>query len=213
MVVGAYICNTFSPVIIAALQGWGFRRALSVIAVASAFLAVSSPVRAEEVRGVLDKGHFGSRHWFGAVAGASQRKGICLSVGSYSGSPRSGVSSAGQCSAPAPRRGILIALAQPAHGKPAMTAIVGAFNRAVSRIEEVPFTGSPRMLSLGKGERRFRGTPLNRYRYLAMAVRGPWCVKELRTYGQHGELLWDVGFREIMAPPSKAAFDPAVICE
>jgi hypothetical protein len=148
---------------------------------------------------VIGKGHIGSRHWFVVAAPDGKKKGICFEVGVYLRTPRSGVNGGGQCSAPAPRRGILLTTDQRSlrTGLPAITVVGGAFNLAVRQVEAVSFNGSVEFLRLKlPGPTQTGGSQVGKYRFLALATPGPWCVKRLVTYDAQGTQLWTAEFDE-----------------
>ncbi|HVV49149.1 MAG TPA: hypothetical protein VHO06_05790 [Polyangia bacterium] len=146
---------------------------------------------------LIGRGHFGQRYWFVAAAQDENRRGICFETGAFERSP--GVDGEGQCSAPAVKRGILEARFVPdaAADTDVMTAIGGAFNVAVKAVEVTLFDGkterlTPKRVTSSKARR----STVGHFRYLAFAVRGPWCAERLVTIGADGRPLWETGWEE-----------------
>jgi hypothetical protein len=160
---------------------------------------------------LVKKGHLGSQHWFVSSAGESGRPSVCLLVGIYRGRPKNGVDSGGQCSAPSVKRGIVIGSSRPARGRPLITVVGGAFNRAVSKVESVAFDGTVEAIPL-LSRKASGSSAIGRYRYIALAVPGPWCAQRLTTYAGDGSVLWEAEFRQLAAPPSKLTYDPQKVC-
>ena len=197
----------------AAMRGDGKQLLLGVLACSVALCCLGflgSAVAGDSSSATIRSGRVGKYHWF--VHAASDRgPGICLEVGTYI-RRAGGVNGGGQCSAPAPKRGIVLAGVRPRRGNPKLTAVGGAFNRAVATVKEVSFDNTTRTLPLGIREADLKGTHLGRYRYMAFSVRGPWCVKELDTYDADGNLLWHATFRELASIPSEMFYDPKKVC-
>lgn len=141
---------------------------------------------------LIGHGHFGQRHWF--VTATQDRKGICFESGAYVGTPRNGVDGGGQCSAPAVKRGILHIVTMPGHraDTTAMTVVGGAFNSAVESVEVTSFDGTTeRLVPRRVSGARVAGSTVANFRYLAFAVRVPWCVERLVTLGSAGQPLFE----------------------
>lgn len=149
---------------------------------------------------LIGHGHFGQRHWFVAATQDEDRKGICFEAGAFVRTPRNGVEGGGQCSAPAVKRGILRTVSVPgAHaGTVAMTVVGAAFNVAVKSVEATSFDGATeRLLPRRVPASRAAGSTVANFRYLAFAVRGPWCVERLVTLGSGGRPLWETDWESI----------------
>jgi hypothetical protein len=149
---------------------------------------------------LIGHGHFGQRHWFVLAAQDGNRKGICFETGAYVRTPRNGVDGGGQCSAPAVRRGILQTVTMPGASADttAMTVVGGAFNMAVRSIEVTLFDGTTERLAPRKvSASRAGGSTVANFRYLAFAVRGPWCVERLVTLGSAGQSLFETDWEQI----------------
>jgi len=157
---------------------------------------------------LIDKGKVGQRHWYVGASAEAGRRSVCLEVSVYMHKTTGGATS-GQCSAPAARRGIVIGIARPRRGRPAMTAIGGAFAPAVNRVEEVRLDGTRHQIRLRSAKSH---STLSRYRYIGFAVRGPWCVDHLLTYNRDGHLLWDASFGELASIPSELFYEPERVC-
>jgi hypothetical protein len=154
-------------------------------------------------------GHVGRHHWRDEVVPRGAR-GVCLEVTVFARHLSRG-NGVGQCSAPSPRRGIVLAAVEPhfRSGRPAITAVGAAFNRTVRRVEVVLFSGESEDLPLHS-----IGGPkeMMRYRFVAFAQRGPWCVARLRTFDHSGEILWETNWREISMEASELSYKPSLIC-
>jgi hypothetical protein len=145
---------------------------------------------------VLRRGSRAGQRWAAQASPQIGRKGICLQVGTFTraGEP---LAESAQCSAPAPRRGIVIAARSPrAHGaSKRLTAVAGAF---ASRVTSVQFTepgGRERSLRL----KRLSGAngQVARYVYFAFSVGGVWCPERLETFDRHHRALWDADAGEL----------------
>lgn len=187
-------------------------------AILIAFLLVSCPVAGAVMVGenptvLIGHGHLGQRHWFVAATQDENRKGICFETGAFLRTPRNGVEGGGQCSAPAVKRGILQTVSMPgarAHTV-AMTVIGGAFNVAVKSVEVTLFDGKTERLVPRRVPRsRAGGSTVANFRYLAFAIRGPWCVERLVTLDSAGRPLFETDWESIegYAKPD----DPRSIC-
>ncbi len=169
------------------------------------FFLVACPAAAAGSPGVnptvlIGHGHIGQRHWFVAAAQDGNRKGICFETGAYVRTPRNGVDGGGQCSAPAVKRGILQTVPMPGAraDTTAMTVVGGAFNTAVKSVEVTLFDGTTELLSPRKvSASRAGGSTVANFRYLAFAVRGPWCVERLVTLGSAGRRLFETDWEQI----------------
>jgi hypothetical protein len=177
----------------------------NVAAIVAVFFVASCSVAGAVVVGsnptvLIGHGHFGQRHWFVAATQDENRKGICFEVGAFVRTPRNGVEGGGQCSAPALKRGILRTVFEPgAHPNTvAMTVVGGAFNVAVKTVEVVSFDGTiERLVPKRISSSRAAGSTVAHFRYLAFAVRGPWCVERLMTLGAGGQRLWETDWEMI----------------
>jgi hypothetical protein len=165
----------------------------------SALLALATPGAAGVTLPLnpvlISKGHVGHRHWYVIAGPQFHRPGICLEIGAYNRQLKEGGNFIGTCSAPAVKRGIVLTAHGPADptGQPTFTAVGAAFNMAVKRVEVTLFDGSIEKLKLLRiPSGRTGGSRVSAYRYAALAVRGPWCAKELVTYGPSGQPLWKV---------------------
>jgi hypothetical protein len=144
----------------------------------------------------------GHHHWFVAAQGnGPHRTGICLDLAVYNNRWRgAGSSETIECAAPAVKRGMLLVqeLTPRRSAQPQITAVGGAFNRAVDEVEVAYSDGSTETL---------RPHPLHSphpgagnaadLRYLTFAVRGEWKATSLTTYSSTGELLWEAAPRKI----------------
>jgi hypothetical protein len=181
------------------------RRMKKAAAILIAFFLSSCPVAGAVVVGenptvLIGHGHFGQRHWFVAATQDENRKGICFEAGAFLRTPRNGVEGGGQCSAPAVKRGILRTVSVPGARADtiAMTVVGGAFNVAVKSVEVTLFDGTterlvPRKISAS----RAAGSTVANFRYLAFALRGPWCVERLVTLGSAGQALFETDWESI----------------
>lgn len=170
-----------------------------------AFFLASCPIAVAVAVGgnptvLIGHGHFGQRHWFVAATQDENRTGICFEAGAFVRTARNGVEGDGQCSAPAVKRGILRTVSVPgAHAdRVAMTVVGGAFNLAVKSVEVTSFDGTterliPRRISAA----RAAGSTVANFRYLAFAIRGPWCVERLVTLGSGGRPLWETDWESL----------------
>lgn len=173
------------------------------VAILVALFLASCPVAGAVVAGenptvLIGHGHFGQRHWF--VAATQDRKGICFETGAYVRTPRNGVDGGGQCSAPAVKRGILHIVAVPGHraDTTAMTVVGGAFNVAVKSVEVTSFDGTTeRLVPRRASGPRAAGSTVANFRYIAFAVRGPWCAERLVTLGSAGQPLFETDWESI----------------
>lgn len=173
------------------------------VAILVMFFLASCPVAGAVVAGenptiLIGHGHFVQRHWF--VAATQDRKGICFESGAYVRTPRNGVDGGGQCSAPAVKRGILRALSVSGQraDTTAMTVVGGAFNKAVTSVGVTSFDGTTkRLVPRRVSGPRVAGSTVANFRYLAFAVRGPWCVERLVTLGSAGQPLFETDWESI----------------
>ena len=145
--------------------------------------AATSPQHAAIVAsGVLD-----GRAWHVAVGSQGQhRKGVCLQTLAKSGETLF-------CAAPAKRRGIVVVETDGgSHGKPRITVIGAALNKAVGTLRVVGDDGSvmnlhPRPI----GDKR-ADAHIKNFLYLGKAVRGQICAERMETIGVEGRVLWQV---------------------
>jgi hypothetical protein len=160
---------------------------------------------------VIRQGRIGENHW--TVEAAPEGKGICLEVGvTTNGGSESG---RGQCSFPSSRRGILLVSANPLrhHVPPAMMVVGGAFNSAVRKVVVRYFDGSTKRVHLFPIDREETTGPVARFKYVAFAVRGPWCARSVTTYGRNGNKLWRGGWEVFdSAWHYKPFYNPGVLC-
>ncbi len=158
---------------------------------------------ASDIR-VIAHGQAGHDTWRVTVASDGVRKGVCLEVAVIKVN-RTGGSASGQCSAPAERRGLLRSVFRRSDsGRPRLTVVGGAFNQKVKRITAVRVDGGEERLYF----RHLRGGAgtLDRFRYIAVARRGPWCIDELITKAADGEILWQVKAMDVLH------YDPNKFC-
>jgi hypothetical protein len=175
------------------------------VAILVAFLLASCPVAGAVVVGenstvLIGHGHFGQRHWFVAATQDENRKGICFESGVYVRTPRNGVEGGGQCSAPAVKRGILRVISVPGARADtvAMTVVGSAFNVAVKSVEVTSFDGkTERLVPRRVSASRAAASTVANFRYLAFAVRGPWCVERMVTLDSAGQPLWETDWESI----------------
>jgi hypothetical protein len=107
----------------------------------------------------------------------------------------------GQCSAPSVRRGIFLVEVGPQRspGQPVLTVVGAAFDPGVAKVEVTALDGSIEMLDPHRLSReQTGGSQVGSFRYLAFAVRGPWCVDRLVTLDRHGDSLWEADWQELV---------------
>jgi hypothetical protein len=162
-------------------------RYLLGVVLIGALATLVTPVKAEGGRFVvIAGGRSAGEKWRVLVARDGNRKGICLVAVIINQEENA------RCSAPSVRRGSSrTAVLNNGNGRPKLTVVAGAFNLGVRRVEAVGVNGKRSNLRL----RKVRTAPSNqasvtRYRYIAFAVDGPWCVSELVTRNSKGNALW-----------------------
>jgi hypothetical protein len=167
--------------------------ALGIGAAATALaLATGVATGAEPEGATIASGRLRGIEWAVEAAPDEGRKGICFGVG-Y-GKRLTPYSFDVQCSGPAEKRGIFTALeSSNRHGGFGAITVVGmALNVAVARVEVTSLSGRVEVLRPKKA--RGPGSDLGHvaeYRYIAFAVRGPWCAKKVATYDRTGAVLFE----------------------
>jgi hypothetical protein len=138
---------------------------------------------------VLGEGHFAGYRWEVAVNDDGRRRGVCMLVAILRRSG-TGPGENAQCSAPALKRGNIGSLhAYGRNGKVALTVFGGAFNPGIGKVQAVMLDGKVRDLPFGRPRPGGGSQHLSRFRYVALAVKGPWCVSELVTRNQKGAVM------------------------
>jgi hypothetical protein len=189
-------------------KGWPF--ALAMICLTT--MACAGARAAEEVVNVIGSGHVGGRSW--TVEAAPDGKGVCFEV-AVVGHTAWDENGRGQCSYPAVRRGILLVVSNRERRKspPALTAVGAAFNRAVSKVVVTRFNGMKRVLRPRSLPGQEASASVRRFRYLAFAVKGPWCARSVATYRRDGKMLWRVGWEEFDSGwRGNPRHNPATLC-
>lgn len=181
------------------------RRFIPLVGLLTVLLLAASAAAEFNEPVVIREGDVGARHWF--VDAFQEENTICLEVAVAETRTAEAESGGGQCSYPAVHRGILLVAANRVRGKkpPAMMAVAGGFNPAVSRVRVTMFNGSvkrPRLIDVSNKTPSLVG----HFRYMAFAVRGPWCARKVTTLNRNGRPLWEVGWREFN---SSLIHDPA----
>ncbi len=177
--------------------------------VACVLLLGGNAARAADGWRLIDGDKVGGYHWRAEVSSRGEYA-ICMEVSVF-GRERDERSGVGQCSAPSPRRGIVLAAVEPEYrsGRPKVTAVAAAFSRSVARVEVTLVNGATESLHL----RTIRGAKaVSRYRYAAFGRPGPWCVARLRTFDDRGRVLWSVGWRELSMEASELPYSPRLVC-
>ncbi len=83
-----------------------------------------------------------------------------------------------------------------------MTAVGLAFAPAARRIEMTRCNGSPESTRLHRlNLQQARKTRLERFRFLAFAVRGEWCYEKMKIFNARGAKLWDSDQLANQGPP------------
>jgi hypothetical protein len=181
--------------------------AMCVCGVAAGAVASGAPLHTESHLVVLNHGVIHGRHWRVEVVGDGHRRGICLLVAADNGAHGQGESENAQCSAPAPRRGLVRSLVERRRSSSIILTAVGmAFSPRVSRVTVELSNGRTKELRLRRVKSSAGGPQPTHFRFVAFAVRGPWCVHELLTRNRSGKVLW-------AAPASQLVpYDPAEVC-
>jgi hypothetical protein len=139
---------------------------------------------------VVDKGRLGRDRWGIGVADDGHRRGICLDVVIVDPPSYSNAGEAEQCSAPALKRGITLGLgANRRGGGIGLTVFGGAFDRGITKVQVVMLDGSLRTLPFRLPTGGYRPRELRRFKYVGVAVPGPWCVAELITRDRKGTVM------------------------
>ncbi len=163
---------------------------------------------------VVKHGHVGQRQWYVEVG--TEGPGICLEVSVVRGRSVVDTEGRGQCSSPSPRRGILMVVANrqvKRGGRPALMAVGGAFDRRVRRVVVRRFDGHREVVVPQTLRPAEVSGNASRFRYVAFAVKGPWCAQEVTTVDRHGHPLWRTSWRQLDAAWRRApSYDPAVLC-
>jgi hypothetical protein len=87
-------------------------------------------------------------------------------------------------------------------GKPRLTVVGGAFNKAVEVVTAVRSNGKSELIRFRRPKGGSSG--LSHYRYIAVAKPGPWCIEKLKTES-NGQVLWQANASEIL-PYSPSRF-------
>jgi hypothetical protein len=156
---------------------------------------------------VVNHGVIQSRHWRVQVVGDGHRRGICLLVAADNGTQGEGESENAQCSAPAPRRGLVRTVVERRRSTGILLTVVGmAFNLKVSGVKITLSDGRSKVMPLRRIKSSAGGAQVQHFKYVAFAVRGPWCVRELVTSRDDGEVLWTAPASDLVP------YDPAEVC-
>lgn len=106
----------------------------------------------------------------------------------------------GQCSAPALHRGNTRSLSLHKQGGGiALTVFGAAFDSRIAQVQEVMLDGRVKGLPFSTPRPDGERPLLSRFRYVALAVKGPWCVAELVTRDKDGGVMWQVKGSELLA--------------
>jgi len=163
------------------------------------FVASTATGEIDEVA-VIAHGQVNGFGW--SVEAGPDGRSICFEVAVFKPKDPNGGNGVGQCSGPAPRRGILLVVPnEHRRGAPKVVAVGGAFNRAVAGMRVVDFDGHVHHLHLHRQIVVPAGSSLRKYQYTGFAVPGPWCARTLTTYDKHGHKLWETEWK-----------DPAKLC-
>lgn len=146
----------------------------------------------------LIEGHFGDYRWGVVVENDRGRKGVCMLVAILRRSG-TGPGENGQCSAPALRRGNTRSVSLHKGGGIALTVFGAAFDRRVVKVQAIMLNGKVKVLPFRSPRPDEDGPSLSRFRYVALAVRGPWCIAELVTRDRAGTAMWRAAGGELLA--------------
>jgi hypothetical protein len=147
---------------------------------------------------VLNEGRFAGYYWKVTV-NDDGRKSICMLVSILR---RSGLGpgESAQCSAPSLRRGNVRSLfVHKQSGGIALTVFGGAFDAKIVKVQVVMLDGKVKDLPFRRPRPGGGSRHLGRFRYVAMAVHGPWCVRELITRDAAGSAMWRAGAGELLS--------------
>jgi hypothetical protein len=128
--------------------------------------------------------------WTVEVAPDEGRRGICFGVGYDNPTSPFDV----QCSAPAEKRGIVTSVeSEHRHSRHGAITVVGmAMNAAVAKVKVKTCSGKVEVRRPKKPQGPGSGLGhIADYRYVAFAVRGPWCAEQIITYDQAGDALFE----------------------
>jgi hypothetical protein len=148
---------------------------------------------------LLREGHFSGYKWGVVVENDRGRRGVCMLVAILRPSG-TGPGENGQCSAPALHRGNTRSLSLHKRGGGiALTVFGAAFDRRITKVEEVLLNGRVKELPFTLPRPDKERPPLSRFRYVALGVNGPWCIAELITRDKDGAVMWQVEGSELVA--------------
>lgn len=184
---------------------WGL--AVLIVIVAALVAGVVSGVasgRTSRSLVIVDQGRVPGYMWRVAVGDDSGGRGVCIEVAIKKPHKEGGASLNARCANPSPVRGNTRSSRVQRDGRTLLTVFGGAFNAAVGRVQEVMLNGRVKTLAFS---RLGRAGDLNRLRYVALAVAGPWCLSELRTLSHSGKILWQVPASELLS------YVPAAECK
>jgi hypothetical protein len=174
------------------MWGRGTVVGLVVGVVAAATLALTGAATGARVEGaVIGTGKLRGIYWGVEAFPDENRKGICF-VLAYGNRDRPN-SEDGRCSAPAEKRGIFLPLeSDHRHAKHGAITVVGmALNAVVAKVKVTTCSGQVETLHPKKPHGPGSGLGhIADYRYIAYAVRGPWCA-DIVTYNAAGEALFE----------------------
>jgi hypothetical protein len=175
----------------------GIRRAMALAVMVATLLvgvaiqeAQGAAGRAESWWSVVNKGRHGDDRWGIGVARDGHRRGICMDVAIVDPPSYSNSGESAQCSAPALKRGITLGLsANRKGGGIGLTVFGGAFDRRIAKVQVVMLDGSSRTIPFRPATGGYRARELRRFKYVGLAVPGPWCVAELITLDRTGTVM------------------------
>lgn len=151
---------------------------------------------------VLNEGFWSDFGWDVAVNEDGPRA-ICMAVAIYRRSG-TGPGESAQCSAPAFRRGNTRSLSvHTRDGGIGLTVFGAAFDSRIGKVQVVMLDGRVKELSFRKPH---GGTSrnLSRFKYVALAVHGPWCIAELITRDRNGREKWRAQGDEVLPYSAEA---------
>jgi hypothetical protein len=147
----------------------------------------------------LREGRFEAYRWGVAVENDRGHKGVCMIVAVLRRSG-TGPGENAACSAPALTRGNTRSLSlHKAGGGIALTVFGGAFDHQIRRVQAVMLDGSVKNLPFLRPRPVHEGKPLSRFHYVALSVKGPWCIAELVTRNGEGAVMYRARGDEIVS--------------
>ena len=173
------------------MRGRGSRFILALGAIAAVLFGATGIAEGAEPDGAtIAAGRLRGIEWIVEAAPDEGRRGICFGVGYESLAQPFYV----QCSGPAEKRGIVTSVESEhrhsAHG--AITVVGMAMNAVVAKVKVKSCSGKVETWRPRKPQGPGSGLGhIADYRYVAFAVRGPWCAERITTYDQAGEALFE----------------------